>query len=220
MINESAKKVLFALNTATSFSGIISQLLQIVRCEIGQRFLFKPTPKVFHWIKFRSVRWKETDVNTWRLAEKLTNLFSSMRQEAIPYDEGGGFELTVQMAKEGPHMRGIEVTVRKKPEIKPYTFSIWRDTQRRYCRNFLVRASSLKQGGCIPTWRPASTNDGSHKQPAFVYEDNKGFKPRCFFLMRGHSSFIQRLISFSSRSLAIRWGFCGVQPSECRSLLT
>jgi len=220
MINESAKKVLFALNTAASFSGIISQLLQIVRRKIGQRFLFKPTPNVFHWIKFRGIRWKETRVNTWRLTEKLTNLFSSMRQETIPDDEGGCFELTDQMAKEGTHMRGIEVTIRKKPEIKAYTFSFRRDTQRSYCRNFLVGASSLKQDGCIPTRSPASTNNWSHKQPAFVYEDNKGFEPRCFFLMRGHSSFIHRLISFSSRSLATRWGFCGVQPSECRSLLT
>lgn len=208
------------MNTATSFSGIIGQLLQIIRREVGQRLLFKPTPKIFHWIKFRSVRWKETDVNTWRLAEKLMNLFSSMRQEAIPDDEGGGFELPIQLAKEVPNMRGIEVTVRKKPEIKPYTFSLRRDTQRRYCRNFLVRASSLKQDRGIPPRRPGFTNDGCHKQTAFVYEDNKGFKPRCFFLMRGHSSFIQRLISFSSRSLATRWGFCGVQPSECRSLLT
>ena len=156
----------------------------------------------------------------WRPANKLMNFISSMRQEAIPYDKGRGFELPVQLVKKCPNMRGIEVIIRKKPEIKPYMFSLRRDTQSCYCRNFFVRASSLKQDGCFATQRPCPTNDRSHKQAAFVYEDNKGFKPRCFFLMRGHSSFIQRLISFSSRSLAIRWGFCGVQPSECRSLLT
>ncbi len=208
------------MNAATSFSGIISQLLQIIRREIGQRLLLKPTPKIFHWIQFRSVRGKETNVNTWRLSEKLMNLFSSMRQEAIPDDDGGSFELPIQLAKEVPNMRGIEVAVRKKPEIEPYTFSLRRDTQCRYCRNFLVRARSLKQDRGIPPRRPGSTNYGRHKQTAFVYEDNIGFKPRCFFLMRGHSSFIQRLISFSLRSLATRWGFCGVQPSACRSLLT
>lgn len=208
------------MNAAAPFSGIIGQLLQVVRCEVYQWLLFKPVPKVFDWIKFRSIRWKETGVNTWRLVEKLTNLFSSMRQEAIPDNEGVGFELPVQLAKERPHMRGIEVIVRKKPEIKFYTFSFRSDAQRCYCRNFLVRASSLKQDRCIPARRPGTADDRSHKQAAFVYEDNKGFKPRRFFLMRGHSSFIQRLISFSSRSLAVRWGFCGVQPSECRSLLT
>ncbi len=220
MINESAKKILLALNTAATSSGIIGQLLHIVRREVGQRLLFKPTPKVFNGIKFRGVRRKEADVNTRCLADKLTNLFSSMRHEAVPDDEGGGFELPVQLAKECPHMSGIEVTVRKESEIKLYMVSSRGDTQRRYCRNFLVRASSLRQERCIPTRRPGSANDGSHKQAAFVYEDNKGFEPRRFFLMRGHSSFIQRLISFSSRSLAIRWGFCGVHPSKCRSLLT
>lgn len=143
-----------------------------------------------------------------------------MRHEAIPDDEGGGLELTVHLAKESPHMSGIEVAVRKKPEVKIHALSFRRDTQRRYRRNFLVRAGSLRQGGCITTRRPGSSNVWSHKEAAFVYEDNKGFESRCFFLMRGHCSFIQRLISFSSRSLAIRWGFCGVQPSECRSLLT
>lgn len=211
---------MLVLNAATSPSCIIGQLLQIVRRKVGQWLLFKPTPKVFHGIKFWSIRWKETDVNIWLLVEKLSNLFSSMRQEAIPDDEGGGFELPSQLAKEVPNMRSIEVIVRKKPEIKPYTFSLRRDTQRRYCRNFLVRASSLKQDRGIPPRRPSSTNERRHKQTAFVYEDNKGFKSCCFFLMRGHSSFIQRLISFSSRSLATRWGFCGVQPRECRSLLT
>lgn len=214
MINESSKKVLLALNAATSPSGIIGQLLQIIRREVGQRLLFKPSPQVFHWIKFRGIRWKETDMNTWRPAKKLMNLFSSMRQEAIPDDEGGGFELPMQLTKEVSNIRGIEVVAWKKSEIKPYAFSIRSDTQRRYCRNFLVRASSLKQDRGIPPRRPGSTHDGRHKQTTFVYEDNIGFKPRCFFLMRGHSSFIQRLISFSSRSLATRWGLCGVQPSE------
>ena len=220
MINERAKKVLLTLNTAATSSGAIGQFFQIVRREVGQWLLFKPTPKVFHGIKFRSVGWKEKGVKTWRLAEKFMNLFSSMRQEAIPDDEGGSFELSVQLVKESPYMRGIEVVVRKNSEIKAYTFSFRRDTQRSYCRNFLVRASSLKQGRCIATRRPGSADDWSHKEAAFIYEDNKGLEPRCFFLTCGHSSFIQRLISFSLRSLAIRWGFCGVQPSECRSLLT
>lgn len=219
MINKRTKEILLPLNTTAASSGIIGQLLYVIRREVGQWLLFKPTPKVFHRVKFRSIGWKEIDVNAWRLTEKLTDLFSSMRQEAIPDNDNGGFELPLQLTNKRPHMRGIKVIILKEPEIKPYALSFRRDAQRRYYRNFLVRASSLKQDRRSPSWRPGSADDRSHKQPTFVYEDNKGFKPRCFFLMRGHSSFIQRLISFSSRSLAIRWGFCGVQPSECRSLL-
>lgn len=220
MINKRAKKVLFVLNLPASFSSFIGQLFQVVRREVGQRFLFKPTPKIFHRIKFRCVRGKETDMNPWCFIDKFTNLFSSMRQESIPDNDGRVFKLPVQLVKESSYIKGIEVVAKKKSKVKLYTFSFRRDTQRRYRRNFFVRAGSLRQDRCISTRPPGSANDGGHKQAAFVYEDNKGFEPCRFFLMRGHSSFIQRLISFSSRSLAIRWGFCGVQPSECRSLLT
>ena len=221
MINESAKKILLSLNTAATSSGIIGQLLNVVRREVGQRLLFKPTPKIFHRVKLRSIRWKETDMRGRCFVEKFTNLLSSMWHESIPDDEGGTvIQLPVQLNEKSPYIRGIKVAVREKAKIKLYTFSFRSDTQRRYCRNFLVRASSLRQDRCISAQSPGSANYGGHKQAAFIYEDNKGFEPCRFFLMLGHSSFIQRLISFSSRSLAIRWGFCGVQPSECRSLLT
>lgn len=208
------------LNTSASLSGLIDQLFQILGSKISQWFLLKPTPKIFHGVQFWGIWWEKTRMNPGCFVKKLTDLFSSMRQESIPDDKCMGFKLSVQLVEESPYTRGIEVTARKKAKVKPYTVSFWRDTQRRYCRNFLVRASSLRQDRCISFGSPSSTNDGGHKQTTFVYEDNKGFEPRCFFLMRGHSSFIQRLISFLSRSLAIRWGFCGVQPRECRSLLT
>jgi hypothetical protein len=41
-----------------------------------------------------------------------------------------------------------------------------------------------------------------------------------FFLMRGQSFFSQVWTASSSRSTARRWGFWGLQPSRCRSLLT
>lgn len=159
-------------------------------------------------------------MNPWRFVNKLTNLYRPMRQESIPDNDGRVFKLPVQLVKESPHITSIEITAKKKAKVKLYTVSLRRHTQCRYRRHFLVRAGSLRQDRCITTRPPGSTNDGGHKQAAFVYEDNKGFQPCRFFLMRGHSSLIQRLISFSSRSLAIRWGFCGVQPRECRSLLT
>lgn len=208
------------LNMPASFSCFIGQLFQVVRGEVGQRFLFKPTPKIFHRIKFRCIRGEETDMNPWRFVDKLSNLFSSMGQESIPDNNGRVFNLLVQLVKESSHIQGIEVAARKQAKVKLYTCSFRRNTQRRYGRNFFVGAGSLRQDRCISTRPPGSANDGGHKQAAFVYEDYKGFQPCRFFLIRGHSSFIQRRISFSLRSLAIRWGFCGVQPSECRSLLT
>lgn len=220
MIYERAEKRLLALNAAPSLSGGVGEFIEAVGSEICQRILFEPTPKVFHGIKFWSV-WREKAVaKLRRLVKKRLNFFGPVGQKPIPYDNGWSFDLTAQLAKKLPHMVCVEVGVRQETEKKPYALSFGRRDQSRYRRDLSVRARPLGQNGRLPARSPASANQRSHQQAAFIYENDGGSEPGRFFLMRGHSSLTQRLISFSSRSLARLMGFCGVQPSECRSLLT
>jgi len=116
-----------------------SSKLSGVKLANGFCLMFKPTPKIFHGIKFRSVGWKEKGLKASRLPEKIENLFSSMRQKAVPNNEGGSLELPVQLVKETPYMRGIEVVVWQDAEIKPYTFSF----QNAFSSLFLSLASSF-----------------------------------------------------------------------------
>lgn len=208
------------LNAAAPSSGVIGKFFEIVRREIRQRVAFKPAPEVFHWVQLRRVWREKTGVELGRLADKRLNLFRPVRQEPIPDNNSGSFNLAFQLTQKNPHIRSVEVGVRKETEIKFHPLFVRRYDQSRNGRNFLVGTRSLRQDRRIPSRRPASADQRSHQQTAFVYEDDGRFKSRGFFLMLGHSSFIQVLICSSLRSLACRLGFCGVQPSERKSLAT
>jgi len=220
MSDKRTKNILLMLYTPSLFSGLVGKIPQVIRCKISQRVCFEPTPEIFYGIKFRSVRGKETNMKILCFLTELPNLLSPVRKKFVPYYDCRGFKLSVKVIKKVSYIRGIEVSIGKKAEVKIYMLSIWSNTQGSYCRDLLVRASSLQQNRCSTTGTPCPPYHRSHKQTAFVYEDNKGFQLCRFFLIRGQSSFIQRLISSSSRSFATLWGFWGVQPSECRSLLT
>jgi hypothetical protein len=59
---------------------------------------------------------------------------------------------------------------------------------------------------------PCGMTHRSHLKPRLVLENQGRAESGDFFLIRGHSSFIQRCISFSSRSAALRCGFCQERP--------
>lgn len=220
MNDERTQECLLALNGPAPSSGADGKFLKAVRGKISKGISLEPTPEVFHGVELRSVRGKEARLKPRRVAEKRPCPFGPVRQKTIPEDNSRSFDLAAQLVEKSPYMKGIEVGLRKETEEKAYTISFRRHAQRRYSRNLPVRARSLRQNGRVATRRPASPDQGRHQQAAFVYEDDGGSEPRGFFLMRGHCSLIQRLISSSSRSLACRRGFWGVQPRECRSLLT
>lgn len=220
MINKRTKKNLFSLNRPASSSGVEDKFFKAVRSEIGKGISLKPAPEVFHGVELRSVRGKEVWLKLRRIAEKRLSPFGPVGQKTVPEDNGGDFDLATKLVEKAAYINGVEVGVRKEAEEKAYAISFRRHEQCRYSRNLSVGAGSLRQNRRVPARRPTSPYQGGHQQAAFVYKDYSGLKPCGFFLMRGHSSFIQRPISFSSRSLARRRGFWGVQPSECRSLLT
>lgn len=63
-----------------------------------------------------------------------------------------------------------------------------------------------------PAHTPGRMTHRGHLKPGLVLENQGCAESRDFFLMRGHSSFIQRLISFSSLSAALLCGFCQEKP--------
>lgn len=77
---------------------------------------------------------------------------------------------------------------------------------------------SLSGGGVfddrgLSAQTPCRMTHRSHLKPRLILENQGRAESGDFFLMRGHSSFIQRCISFSSRSAALLFGFCQDNPS-------
>lgn len=220
MNNERTQKRLLALNRPAPSSGVEGKFLKTVGSEIGEGISLKPAPEVFHGIELRGIRGEEVRVKFRSIPEERLGSFGPVRQETVPEDNSCSFDLASKLVEKAAYIDGVEVGVRKEAEEKAYASSFRRHEQRRYSRNLSVGARSLRQDRRVPARRPTSPDQGGHQQAAFVYKDYSGPEPCGFFLTRGHSSFIQRPISFSSRSLARRRGFWGVQPRECRSLLT
>lgn len=78
-------------------------------------------------------------------------------------------------------------------------------------------ASALQQYRGMASRRPTSANKGAHHESAFVEEDDRRFAALGVFLALSQSSCTQRRIPSSSRSMARRVGFCGLQPGPCSS---
>lgn len=220
MNNERPQKRLLALNRPAPFSGVEGKFLKAVGSEVGEGISLKPAPEVFHRIELRGIRGEEVRVKLRGIAEKRLGPFGPVRQETVPEDNGCGFDLASKLVEKAAYIDGVKVGVRKEAEEKAYAISFRRHEQCRYSRNLSMGARSLRQNWRVPARRPTSPDQRGHQQAAFVYKDYGCSEPCGFFLTRGHSSFIQRAISFSSRSFARRRGFWGVQPRECRSLLT
>lgn len=208
------------LSSSSLFSGLFGKFIQIIRCKISQRVCFEPAPEIFYRIKFRSIRGKEAYMKLLCFFTVLTKLLGPVRKKPVPYYDCRSIKMSVKVIEKTPYIISIEIFIRKKAEVKIDMLSIRRKTQSSYCRDFLVGTGSLRHYRCSTTWAPCPSYHRSHQQTAFVYKDDIGSQPGRFFLIRGQSSFIQRLTSSSSRSFATFWGFCGLQPSECRSLLT
>ena len=71
--------------------------------------------------------------------------------------------------------------------------------------------------GPLAARRPGAAVQRLQQEAGFVEEHDASFSPGSPFLIRGQSSRRQCSIAASSRSRALRRGFCGVKPKACNS---
>ena len=69
-------------------------------------------------------------------------------------------------------------------------------------RRELRPAIAVRDHRGMPLGSPGTDTSRDQAEPALIYEDQRGFQPARFFLMRGHSSRTHRRTSASSRSTA------------------
>lgn len=113
---------------------------------------------------------------------------------------------------------GRNVGVGVHGKVKSYPHIAWGHGQCCDHGDLLVEPSLLVEDGSLSSWRPSTSDDRGHQQPAFVDKRQMSVQLLRFFLRRGHSCLTQRWIAFSSRSRARRSGFWGLQPIERKSL--
>ena len=100
--------------------------------------------------------------------------------------------MPAQLAEKVDHEWSSDILIGMQAKVQGNLVSGGIHTQGRKDRDFLVRSSPLQQDRGLTARSPASANQGSHQQAAFVHKNQKRLQSPGFFLMRGQS----RLIHF------------------------
>jgi hypothetical protein len=219
MLEKASKQILPMLHGAGSAACPVSERVKVEGGIIRQGIGFEVGPQVFDGIEFGSVRRKIFQMCRTR-QDTFVDEPALVRLEAVPYQHDGRVQLMLKMFEEIHCALGVDVGIRMEPKVQSKPIPLGQDA---YCgdgRNLLKRAAALAQYRCVPAQAPGTAHQGSHEHSGFVDENDGGSQARGVFFTRGQSCSIQARMRSSSRSTARRVGFCGENPSPCRTRLT
>ena len=131
---------------------------------------------------------------------------ASMGLGAIPDENDVPWNLILEMPEELANEVAGDVGVGMEPKIEPNVPLLRCESQGGYGGDLSMARGALVKERRATSGRPGATNEGSHHKSALIDEHERSSQARGFFLIRGHSSLIHRLISVSSRSIARRSG--------------
>ena len=146
------------------------------------------------------------------LGEKVGHASCAVRLQAIPDQHHRRRELAVELTKKVDHTLGIDIGIAVQAKIQMHLVTLWRHAQGPDGSDFLMRSRALKENRRVSARCPTAAHQRRHQQPRFVDEYQPGPQARSVFFTRGQSTLTQVAIDSSSRSTALRVGFCGLQP--------
>ena len=117
--------------------------------------------------------------------------------------------------QKGNGSRGIDIAARVKTEVQPHLITPGRYAQGGDGGDFFVMTTALVEHGGLPARCPTAAHQRGEQKAAFVQKHQPSLQPACFFLMAGHTCLTHWPMPSSSRSTALRVGFCGLQFMEC-----
>jgi len=119
-----------------------------------------------------------------------------------------------EMSKEQDHRRGLDVGVGMKTEEQPDTVAPGRNDQPGDRGHFPVGVGLLAKERRLSPRSPSPADERGHQEAALVEEDQRCASSRGVFFTLGQVVLTQRRIASSSRSIARRSGFWGLQPRD------
>jgi hypothetical protein len=212
-VKEGTKQELIAGGRAGVALGSMRKLLDVDSGVVRQWIHLQIRPEHLHRVQLGSIGWEEGDVDGTAAPSQLRP-GRSMDVQAVPHDDDRRPKVAAKIPDKAKNVWGDDVLIGKKRKVKSHPAAPRRYGQCRDHRDALTEPHSLIEDGGIPDRRPGATNQGSHQKPALIEEDQSGLQSPGVFFTRGHSVRTQPRIAASSRSLARRWGFCGLKPRE------
>lgn len=184
------------LKRAGMGSGLIGEFVDIEERRVRQRVGLEPGPQVFERIEFGGIRRQELGPDIGLRSEERLHDASPVRLPAIPDQDPRCIPLPIELAEK---------------------VADGRQAQCGNGRDFLIRARPLLEHGRDAARMPGAPYQRRHQQTGFVDEDEPGPPARGVFFTRGQSVLPHCFIAVSSRSMARRVVFCGLQPMLCSS---
>ena len=195
--------------------GRSDQLLEFEKRLVGHGICLQVAPDVLRRIQLRSIRRQKHREPVFFPADVVLNGAGPMGYEPIPYQGDGTLKMPAEVLQEGKDLAGGDIGLGMKPEKQLNAFSAGRDGQGGDDGNFPVGVCPMPEQGRLAARRPTSSHQRHHQEAAFVKKDESGVYPRGVFFTSGQLT--QFWMAASSRSMARRCGFWGVQPRECRT---
>ena len=142
----------------------------------------------------------------------------AMNIEAIQNDDQLAANLTMQMPQESHDIGRHDIGVVELP-ISIEALPLGRKRHRANGRQTIVSSRGILHRG-FAARSPGPAVYRLEQEASFVEKHDGSLLLTPLFLMRGQARFRQRSMATSSRSLALRCGFCCVNPSACKILPT
>ena len=192
------------------------QVIELMERLVGHRVGLQITPDVLHGVQLRGIGRQERRPPALFIGDMILNEACPMSHEPVPKQEDGTLKMPAEILKEREDRSGVDVGVGMKPEEQLHSVSAGRDDQCGDGGNFPIEVGPMPEQGRLAAGRPGPPHKRHHQEAAFVEKDESGAYPCSVFFTRGHSALTQSWMAVSSRSMARRWGFWGLQPRECK----
>ena len=213
MAEEGAEQRLVALQRAGVPMSQGGQFWGFEGGPIGEGVHFQIAPGVLDRIEFGCVGRQEKSMQVMDAGNQLHRPFGTVGIEAIPNQHTRFLQFLVQMVEETDDLAGADLSLGMQAKVKPHPVSTRGDAQGREGRYLLQTTPALNQHRRLAPRLPTAADQRPHQQAGFIEENQPSVQSASFFLRAGQVCLIHRRIPSSSRSIARRAGFCGLQPS-------
>ena len=156
------------------------EMLKVSGNAVGQVSL-EVCPNPFIGIKLRRISGEMNGVDSRITSKESLRELSGVERAAVPEEDKRTSDLAGKTPEEVPDLLTPDVLVGIKAGAEAETFSLGRDRNGGDGRD-LCPLSSDNEGWSFSFNRPGSLDVGDKREPAFIKEDDAGFKPFGLFL--------------------------------------
>ncbi len=144
-------------------------------------------PEILDRIEFWRIRRKELRFDSAMLFQPSIDDFGSVSDKPIPNNNDMASDVLEKLIQKLYKNLGICVFPLEKPKHQAWSFPRIAHGHCANRRNLFVGPGFVTDFWCLPSKCPCPFDNWGHQDPAFVYEDDGGFLPAGFFLIRVHS---------------------------------